>query len=119
MERKYSEAFIKQYLYNKLKHVDRYEFTLNFSDISMDLRPYIESNYFEYINVVYDSDVFINEHTNMLHRNYVNRYVWVRRDELLSLLKKEGIIINAIFAGDIWDDRDKIIMQFAGYCLTI
>lgn len=89
MEKKYSEAFIKQYLYNKLKHVDRYDFTLNFSDISMDLRPYIESNYFEYINVVYDSDVFINEHANMLHRNYVNRYVWVRRDELLSLLKKE------------------------------
>lgn len=90
------KLFIKQYLYAKLKHVDRYNFYLNFSDISQDLRPYIEANYFDYININYEdlSELTIDEKSlknlNMLHRNYINRYTWVFREQLLDILKEES-----------------------------
>lgn len=88
---------INQYLYEKLRRSRKYEFYLNFSDISCDLRPYIEANYFDYINVNYidDSyDLYIDlearKHLNMLGRDYINRYTWIKRDECLDLLKEES-----------------------------
>lgn len=90
--------FIAQYLYNKLKHVGKFSFYMNFSDISYDLRPFIEANYFDYINVNYEEitdsvsiksrDVI--KRLNMLHRSYINKYTWVRRDALLDILKQES-----------------------------
>lgn len=90
------EKLIKQYLYDKLRAQPKYEFYLNFSNISRDLRPYIEANYFDYINVNYINDLDLNinyetrKHLNMLGRDYVNRYTWIKRDECLELLKKES-----------------------------
>lgn len=103
------ELFIKQYLYNKLLHVDKYSFYCNFSDISYDLRPYIESNYFDYVNVNYEdiNDTYADDatlkHLNMLHRSYINKYTWVRRNELLELLKRESSEPNYVLHTEVKD----------------
>lgn len=87
---------IKQYLYEKLSHISCHEFYLNFSNLSCDLRPFIESNYYDYINVNYidvkdlELDKEVSGHFTTLNRSYINKYTWIKREELLNLLKEES-----------------------------